>query len=170
MNEVTSCQDPLQSTLSASPIQIYFSSLSYHTITPVLNSQPSPSFYPSINQSVIRSFLQASEQMGSSLQRPRCVRLCVCVVYHLIRCRKPKRLRNEKSEKGQGKQRWAEVEQEPEYICVKKERYLPEICEEDLSDGTEGHRHVLLCDGNLRWERSRSKRTSLSVHRTTTMS
>ncbi len=48
-----------------------------------------------------------------------CVCVCVCVAY-LIRYRKPKRLRNEKSEKGQSKQRWAEVEQEPAYIGVKK--------------------------------------------------
>jgi len=57
------------------------SSLSYHST--ILNSQPSSSLYPSINQSVIRSFLQASEQMGSCLL---CCPRCVCgISCHQVR-------------------------------------------------------------------------------------
>jgi len=55
----------------------------------------------------------------------------------------------------------------PAYICVKRKRNLPEICEEDFSDGTESHRDLLPCDSNLWGECGRSKCTSLSGQRST---
>ncbi len=94
-----------------------------------------------------------------------CVYACVCVCVSVCGI-------SHQVQKAKKVEKWKEWERPEQtklgrswtgaslYQC-KKERYLPEICEEDLSDGTEGHRHVLLCDGTLRWECSRSECTSL---------
>lgn len=82
---------------------------------------------------------------------------------HLIRYRKSKSLRNEMSGERPRQTKngsWANAR-----MSKKTERYLPKIGEEDLSDGTEGHRHILFGDVTIRGECSCAACTGLLGHK-----